>query len=186
MHRTLLTFAAALLAVSAASAHAQSSGRASGRIESDEGHVEILGRPLRAGDTIRLPEGFLRVEEDGREDREIGSFTVVPARGDAPEKTAAAEAVPAPEATVEPASAPGRAAPDCRAERSAYLAELWRQSGIEVSSPAELVEALDGGEAGPDAGFYWFALQTDPFRPLAWSSELRARAEALARCARGG
>jgi hypothetical protein len=198
MHRTLLTLAAALLAVSAAPARAEPAGPelASGRIESDEGRVEILGRALRAGDTIRLPEGFLRVEEDGREDREIGSFTVVPARRAPPVREAAPDDAATPASAEAPPpegpaaagvpSAPGRATRDCRAERSAYIAELWRQSGIEVSSPADLVEALDGGDAGPDAGFYWFALQTDPFRPLAWNSELRARAEALARCARGG
>jgi hypothetical protein len=33
-------------------------------------------------------------------------------------------------------------------------------------------------------GYYWFASATDAFRPLAWSSELRSRADDLARCAR--
>jgi hypothetical protein len=56
-------------------------------------------------------------------------------------------------------------------------------SGIEVSDPDALLLGLEGDQ-GAAAGFYWFALATDPFRPLAWSSDLRARAEALARCVR--
>jgi hypothetical protein len=156
--------------------------RAEGRIETDEGKVEILGRAVRVGERVDLPEGWYRVEEAGPEDADIGSFAVVPvetfASATAPAVTASADAT-------DPAPAPARARRrDCRAERSAYLAELWRQSGIEVSSPGALVEALDGQNAGPAAGFYWFALGTDAFRPLAWSSTLRERADALARCAR--
>lgn len=150
-----------------------------GRVVSDEGRVELLGRPLRAGDRIDLPEGYLVVEEDGPEDGQVGSFAVVSA--------ASFSAVPAatevPSAG-DPAASAGAAA--CTAERSAYLAELWRSWGIEVSDPAAFLDALEGGATGPSTGFSWFALQADPFRPLAWSSELRARAEALARCARQG
>jgi hypothetical protein len=201
MPRFLPTFTAALLVLSAAPARGEpaASTGASGRIDSDDGRVEILGRRLRAGDTIELPEGYLRIEEDGREDREVGSFTVVAAArpdaqrdaggaGAAVSARAPAGASPAGEGDAPaPASpAPPRAAQECRAERSAYLAELWRLSGIEVSAPADLLEGLEGPDAGPRAGFYWFALQTDPFRPLAWSSELRSRAEALSRCVRGG
>lgn len=154
--------------------------RAEGRIETDEGKVEILGRAVRVGERVELPEGWYRVEEAGPEDSETGSFAVVPvetfASATAPPVTASADAT-------DPAQSRMRRR-DCRAERSAYLAELWRQSGIEVSSPGALVEALDGQSAGPGAGFYWFALATDAFRPLAWSSTLRERAEALARCGR--
>ncbi|HEY6100080.1 MAG TPA: hypothetical protein VIW03_11655, partial [Anaeromyxobacter sp.] len=53
--------------------------RAEGRIETDEGRVEILGRPVRVGERVELPEGWYRVEEAGPEDGEIGSFSVVPA-----------------------------------------------------------------------------------------------------------
>jgi len=53
--------------------------RAEGRIEAGDARVEILGRPYRVGETIQLPEGYLRVEEAGPEDEEVGSFTVVPA-----------------------------------------------------------------------------------------------------------
>lgn len=204
MRRILPTLAATTLLSLAAPAHAEPQAgapRAAGSIESDEGRVEILGRTLRAGDTIELPEGYLRVEEDGREEREVGSFSVVPARRAVPADTAGSPAdagradrgaaTPAGEETTSrgatpPAPAAANAAASCRAERSAYLAELWRLSGIDVSSPADLVEGLEGPDAGPRAGFFWFALQTDPFRPLAWSSELRSRAEALSRCVRGG
>lgn len=156
--------------------------RAEGRIDTDEGRVEILGRPVRVGEKLELPEGFIRVEEEGSEDEQVGSFTVVPA-----ETFASAGLVsPGADAAVAGDAAPRvEAPPSCRSERAAYLAELWRQSGIEVSSPDALLEGLQLEEGGADAGFYWFALATDPFRPLAWSSTLRARAEALARCVRG-
>ncbi|HEY6001735.1 MAG TPA: hypothetical protein VIV57_02595 [Anaeromyxobacter sp.] len=155
---------------------------AEGRILTDEGTVEILGRPVRVGERVDLPEGWFRVEEPGTEDSQVGSFAVVPV------ETFAALGAPAVTETAE-ATDPGQTrqrARDCRAERSAYLSELWRQSGIEFSSPAALIDALEGRTAtGPAMGFYWFAKATDPFRPLAWSSALRDRAEALARCARG-
>jgi len=184
---------AALIALGTPSARAEPP-RAEGRIVSDEGRVEILGRPYRVGETIELPEGYMRVEEAGPEDGQVGSFSVVAARvvpEEEPEHIAAeAEPPAAPEppraaspARLAPAAAPG--GPDCRPQRAAYLAELMRLSGIEVSSPAALMEGLEAGD-GQDLGFYWFALQTDPFRPLAWSSELRSRAEALTRCVRGG
>jgi hypothetical protein len=153
---------------------------AEGRIETDEGRIEILGRPLRVGERIELPEGFLRVEEQGTEDRNIGSFGVIAGEN-------LASASPAPAAVAEagdPAGASPGARP-CRAERAAYLAELWKQSGIQVSDPDALLEGLHGGATGPAAGFYWFALAADVFRPLAWSSDLRGRANALARCVRG-
>jgi hypothetical protein len=155
---------------------------ASGRIEAAEGRFEILGRPVRVGEKIELPEGFIRVEEEGTEDGEVGSFGVVAAesvRSAAPAATAAE-----PEEGGAPAAAiPGGA--ECRAERAAYLAELWRESGIEVSDPVALLEGLEGGAAGPKTGFYWFAIATDVFRPLARSSELRSRAERLVRCVNG-
>ena len=53
-----------------------------------------------------------------------------------------------------------------------------------MKDPAALLEGLQGGASGPAAGFYWFALSTDAFRNLAWSTELRSRADALARCVR--
>lgn len=155
--------------------------RAEGHIESDEGRVEILGRPFRVGERVELPEGFLRIEEQGKEDEDVGSFGVVPAGSfGGPAATAPAEDVTAEDPA--PAGATGPAS--CDAERDAYLSELWRESGIEVSSPDAILRGLRSGE-GSAAGFHWFALASDPFRPLAWSSTLRERAEALVRCVRG-
>ena len=161
---------------------------AEGRIKSEAGQVEIMGRPVRVGEKLELPEGFIRVEEEGTEDRQVGSFTVVPAETLRPTAVALADATqapvrarPAPEPVVPPEPA---AAASCRRERTAYLRELWKESGIEVEDPEGVLEGLESGAQGPAAGYYWFALATDPFRPLAWSSDLRARADALARCAR--
>ncbi len=156
---------------------------AEGRIETEDGIIEILGRPVKVGEKIETPEGWLRVEEAGPEDGRIGSFGVVSASSFASGADAAA-ATPA-AAADDPASRPA-ARPDCRTQRAAYLAELWRASGIEVSSPDAVIQGLEAGASGPATGYGWFALATDPFRALAWSSELRDRAEALARCVRGG
>ena len=156
---------------------------AEGRIETDEGTIEILGRPVKVGEKIETPEGWIRVEEAGPEDGQVGSFGVVAAESFAAGADAGAAGPVA--SAGDPASRP--AAPrDCRAQRAAYLAELWRASGIEVSSPDALIDGLEAGRAGPATGYGWFALATDPFRALAWSSELRDRAAALARCVRGG
>ncbi|HET8540229.1 MAG TPA: hypothetical protein VFL83_10195 [Anaeromyxobacter sp.] len=174
---------ALVLAVAlAAPATAPAAPTAAGRIQTDEATIEILGRPVKVGEKVETPEGWLRVEEAGPEDGEVGSFAVVAADSfGAPAAAASADGVAS-------AGAPADRKPasrDCRAERSAYLSELWRASGIEVSRPDAVIEGLEAGSAGPAAGFAWFALATDAFRPLAWSSALRARAEALARCVRG-
>jgi hypothetical protein len=156
--------------------------RAEGRIESGDARVEILGRPYRVGETIQLPEGYLRIEEAGPEDEEVGSFTVVPAS--APLSVAAASvqaARAAPAAAPEPVAAAPRPAP-CRKERAAYLAEVWKQSGIEVSDPAAFLDAFEGSSGNPNVASVWFALSTDAFRTLAWSSDARAKANALAHC----
>ncbi len=179
---------AAALAVLALPVSAPAAPPAEGHIESDGRRIEILGRPLRAGDRIELPEGYLQVEEEGTEEGAVGSFGVVSAGS-----FAAAEPAPLLATTAgEPADAgetPRAAA--CGKERSAYLAELWRQSGIDFGhraddpllDPAALLEGLQSG-TGAATGYYWFALATDAFRPLAWSSELRDRAKALVRCMR--
>jgi hypothetical protein len=152
-----------------------------GRIESEDARIEILGRPVRVGERIELPEGFLRVEEEGHEDGQVGSFSVVPAESFGAGATTGEVA-----GAAEPSGGATSPEPECRAERAAYLAELWKTSGIEVADPVALLEGLQGGATGPASGFYWFAIATDAFRPLAWSSELRSRADALAKCARGG
>lgn len=160
--------------------------RPAGEIRTEEGRTEVLSEPVRAGRVYRLPEGYLRVEEDGPEERRVGSFTVVPART----LTATADA----SAAGEPAAAPAPAAPApdrapallvaCAAERSAYLRELWKTSGVENADPAALLAGLEGERVGAALGFYWFALATDPVRPLAWSSDLRDRAGEVIRCVR--
>ncbi|ACL67591.1 conserved hypothetical protein [Anaeromyxobacter dehalogenans 2CP-1] len=169
-----------------------------GRLEAGAAQVEILGRPVRVGERIELPEGYLIVEEKGTEDARVGSFSVVPAEsfqpvamlamaaGDGAGRGTASDAAPAP-APAAPAVLPAgqRPEPPCRGERAAYLRELWKTSGIDVRDPDALLTGLEAGAAGPATGYYWFALATDPFRPLAWSSDLRERADALARCVRG-
>jgi hypothetical protein len=197
-HRApLLTDTLALglaLAAALAPAAARAGGPADGTIQSDAARIEILGKPVRVGETIELPEGFLRVEEEGTEDERVGSFSVVPAatlRATADARTRAAPQAPAaagaPDAaSPEVAALVARAATDpaCREQRSAYLRELWKMSGIEVKDPEALIEGLEGPAQGARTGFFWFALATDPFRPLAWSSDLRSRADALASCVR--
>jgi hypothetical protein len=176
IHRTFL---AAALALTAGSTRADPAA-AAGRIETEDSRFEILGRPLRAGDRIDVPEGYLVVEESGPEDGQVGSFGVVPVESFAQAGPAAAPAEPGGPAD----AAPGAALAACSAERGAYLLELWRASGIEVKDPVAFLEGLQGGAVGPASGYYWFATATDAFRPLAWSSELRSRADALARCVR--
>jgi hypothetical protein len=179
MPRTL-ALALALAAAPMLPTSARAEAPVEGRVETDTGRIEILGRRVRVGEKIELPEGWLRVEEAGPEDGEVGSFGIVSAETFG---SAGAQGV-----ALAPAGAPADSAPGgagCRGERSAYLAELWRSSGIDVKDPSALLEGLQGGATGPGTGFYWFALATDAFRPLAWSSELRARADALARCVRG-
>jgi hypothetical protein len=169
---------------------------AEGRIQSEAGRVEILGRPVRVGEKLELPEGFIRVEEEGIEDRQVGSFTVVPAETLRPTSIALAGATGRPPAQAGPEPAGPETAPAqtelveaatsaaCRRERSEYLRELWKESGIDVKDPVAVIEGLEAGAQGPATAYYWFALATDPFRPLAWSSDLRSRADALARCVR--
>ncbi len=175
--------ALALVLAAAAPPAARADPAAEGRIETDEGTVEILGRPVKVGEKIETPEGFIRVEEAGPEDGQVGSFAVVAAESfGAGAQAPAADAVAA---AGDPATT--RPAPrDCTKERSAYLAELWHESGIEFSAPDAVIDGLASGNTGPATGYGWFALATDAFRPLAWSSDLRDRAEALARCVRGG
>jgi hypothetical protein len=181
MHRTLPATLAAVATVALTLPRAAwAAPPAGGHIEADGARIEILGRPYRAGDRIELPEGTLVVEESRPDDGQVGSFGVVPAES----LGATSAAAPAPAGAGEPADA-APIAGECRAERAAYLSELWRASGIDVKDPPALVEGLQAGASGPGTGYLWFALATDAFRPLAWSSELRARADALARCVRG-
>jgi hypothetical protein len=161
--------AAALLLASAPTLAAEPAEDASdGRMDGEGVHVEILGKPVAVGERVDLPEGWFRVEEQGVEDRQVGSFSIV-ALADTAEPAGAARAE----------APPG--GPPCRAQRGAYLRELWKTSGVEVDDPDAVLEGLESGQ-GAATGYYWFALQTDPVRPMAWSSDLRDRARELARC----
>jgi hypothetical protein len=180
-----LAVAAVLAAVLAPPSGARAAPTAAGRIETDEGTVEILGRPVKVGERIETPEGYLVVEEAGPEDGEVGSFTVVPAEALASRGASGTSAAAGEVASSGDPAEPKAAVRDCRPQRSAYLRELWRESGIEVKDPDAVIDGLQAGSAGPATAYAWFALATDAFRPLAWSSDLRDRAEALARCVRG-
>jgi hypothetical protein len=157
---------------------------ASGRVETDQGFVEILDRPVRVGERVDLPEGWYRVEEAGPEDGRVGSFAVVSSNtlSAQDDSEAQAEAEPDPSA---PADAKPEA-PSCRPERAAFVAELFKSHGVEVKDPVGFLQALEGDGFAPGLATLWLSLSTDPVRPLAWSSELRTRADALAHCARGG
>lgn len=179
------------LATPAWSAQAAEPGRApaEGTIETDTGRVELLSEPVPVGRRIELPEGWYQVEAEGDEDGAVGSFTVLQAGTGSstpePSPPGAVAELQQPPPEVRPSPGPAASpALACRAQRSAFYRELWRQSGVEVDDPDALLDGLDAGTSGPAAGYYWFALQADPFRNLAWSSELRGRANELVRCVR--
>jgi hypothetical protein len=155
--------------------------RAEGRIESDGARVEILGKPYRVGETIQLPEGYLRVEEAGPEDEEVGSFTVVPSSALSSVSAASSGELRSAADPAARSAAPVRA---CRAEKAALVAEIWKASGIEVDDPEALLAAFEGSPGNPNVASLWLALSTDAFRPLAWSSDARSKAAALSRCMR--
>lgn len=190
MPRTRLLLALPLLAASTGAPLAEDA-RPAGRIEVDGARAEILSEPLPVGKRIELPEGWFEVEEQGTEDGQVGSFTVAVATAEpspeAPPPLASAgpgtERPPAASAAAVLPATPSAAA-SCRAQRNAYLREVWKEAGIEVEDPEALIEGLDAGTSGPATAYYWFALQVDPFRSLAWSSDLRGLAGELVRCMR--
>ncbi len=154
-----------------------------GRVETDQGRAEILSTPVQVGVRVELPEGWYRVEEAGDEDGQVGSFAVVP-----PGALAAAGAPAAEDDGADAGSGPASARPaprSCRAERNAYVAELWRMQGIDVEDPVGLLAGVEGEGFAPWIATLALGISTDAFRPLAWSPALRDRAAALARCERG-
>jgi hypothetical protein len=168
------------LALALAPAAPLAADRVAGLVQTDQGQIEILGQPVRVGERVDLPEGWYRVEEAGPEDGRVGSFGIVSASS-FPASAPAVAADPPEE------GAPGagkKAVHSCGAERTAFLKELLRGSGVEVQDPASFLEGLGGDEFAPGLSTLWLALATDPVRSLSWSSELRSRADALARCAR--
>ncbi|HET6413961.1 MAG TPA: hypothetical protein VFG53_18025 [Anaeromyxobacter sp.] len=187
-----LSLLASALVLLTSPARGEDAGGAEGTIDTGNGRVELLARRIPVGERIELPEGWYRVEEEGVEDRDTGSFTVAAASSD--------EGTPAGRTPEEPPPPPPRRAGQvlgtpssllplavavrigCRDERNAYLRELWHESGIEVEDPDAVLRGLDAGAYGPGTGYYWFAFSTDAFRNLAWSTDLRDRARDLARC----
>ncbi len=208
MTRFHVLLAAALAALPAGGRAADD--RPAGTIDVGSGRTEVLSKSLPVGQRIDLPEGWFRVEEEGVEDGQVGSFTIVssetgvgapaeqgegpeaPLRGGAARSREAASTAQGParpgwgsDRIAGSAGGAGAQPPydrPCRAERNAYLRQLWKESGIDVSDPDALLEGLDAGTSGPATGYHWFALATDAFRNLSFSSELRDRAGALVRC----
>jgi len=186
------TLLALPLLLFASSARAEDVGRAEGTVDTGNGRVELLAGRVPVGERIELPEGWYRVEEEGLEDQETGSFTVAAAGSDEGARGSpppAAPPAPPPRGSALGPGSPGSFVPfalavraACREERNAYLRELWHESGIDVDDPDAVLRGLDAGAYGPATGYYWFAFSTDAFRNLAWSSELRDRARDLGRC----
>jgi len=151
--------------------------------------VELLPGEARDGVTVRRAEGWYRV--DGPETPgPAGSFAVVPAGDLAPLAAArqAPKGSPAPERP--PAASPARQQRSmglCEEERAAFLKELFRIAGVEVSDPLALVAAFTGDGAGdvPSLRFpEWGLVPVDPVRALAWNFELQIRARELSQCVR--
>jgi hypothetical protein len=97
----------------------------------------------------------------------------VPARADAPPPRDAAS--------------PGVAPDRCRAERSAYVRQLLRATGVGVDDPLALLDALAGSRGSQGAqlfSIYGLLAGVDPIRPLAWDMDLRTLARELERCSR--
>jgi hypothetical protein len=163
---------------------------AGGFVQSDDGRTEVLSAPSRVGERVDRPEGWYRIEEGGADGAAAGSFTIVPATptsdSGAPlreEDDARASTPPVREPTLEAVVA---ATDPCRTERTRYLAELLRTQGVELADPVGFLEGLQGDRFAQGLSWFWLSLSIDPVRPLAWSSDLRDRAKALARCASEG
>src|SRR5512142_3537564 len=86
MSRACLLFALPLLATSTSSL-AEDPARPEGTLEAGRAHSELLTKPVPVGKRIDLPEGWFRVEEEGVEDRNVGSFTVAVAEPEAGTET---------------------------------------------------------------------------------------------------
>jgi hypothetical protein len=92
-----------------------------------------------------------------------------------------------PIATATPTATSAPAADPCRPQRSAYLRQLLRATGVDLDDPLALLDGL-AGPRGYDAAAlftpYGLVPGVDPLQPLAWDSTLRTLADDLARCAR--
>lgn len=156
--------------------------------------MESLPNQLRAGDTVRLPEGWLRVEGP-EEPGPAGTFAVAPAEELLPFShcgercdVAAVEGAPQPPPALPPPSPRRpRGMGLCEEERAAFMKELLRIAGVEVADPLALVAAFTGEGAGdvPSLRFpEWGLVPVDPVRALAWNFELQIRARELSQCVR--
>ena len=157
--------------------------QAGGRIESRRGTIEILGRPVRVGDRIELPGGLPAGRggrDRGRRRRLVHRRLLRGVRRGGTPRSPPPGGATEPAAGASPAPVPQGRAP--RVPRRAVA--RVRDRGVGSGRAAR--GARRPAPPAPARGYYWFALATDAFRPLAWSSELRSRADALARCVRRG
>lgn len=167
---------------------------AGGSVRSDRMALELL--PPRAGNEIRTPEGFIRLEGSGAAPASLVSFGTY--RPVPPQVTAAARGTPVVARTEAAEGTPGgdggalsaAASParePCRAQRSRYVRRLLAMSGVDLDDPLALLEGMTG--AGGYPAHYLFTAVgllpgSDPIRPLAWDLELRSLARELAACSR--
>jgi len=171
---------------------------ASGSVRSDLMSIEVL--PPRAGNEIRTPEGFVRLEGSSAAPAGLatfGTYRPVPVRAPTAGARSAAMAgaqAEAPVGAAQPGGGDGAIPPPpgslrdpCRAERSRYVRRLLVMSGIDLDDPLALLEGMTGPGGYP--AHYLFTVigllpGADPIRPLAWDQELRSLARDLAACSR--
>ena len=159
-----------------------------GSVRSDRMAVEVL--PPRAGNEIRLPEGFIRLEGSRAAPAGLASFgtyRAVPAASYQAVASGAA-APPGGYGSVPPAP-PGPTRDPCRAERSRYLRRLLYMSGIDLDDPLAFLEGLSGPNGYPAQYVFTtigFLPGTDPIHALAWDQELRSLARELTACSQAG
>jgi len=139
-------------------------GERAGVITSEHGWIEILPEAPPPGTTIRLPEGWIRVESAPPDETPgSGSFGVIASEALAQRPPPGIRTEPQPGLRAGPSyrerAAPPRAAPEdapaarnraaaealgpCYEEREAYVRELFRIAGLErVDRPLALLEGL--------------------------------------------
>ncbi len=190
----MLELAAVLATLTAAAPAAPPPRPESGTVRSDEVTIEVLAPS--SGQEIRTPEGFIRAEGAGPDERAAGSFGIFRSAARGGGEAAAASTpgqLPAPLPASGAASGTWAAPPPpgaddgCRAERERYLRHLWHSAGIDVERPLALVKGLSGQAwYGDDVLAAGSIAGVDPIRPLAWDAELRSLARDLVACRSGG
>lgn len=159
-----------------------------GSVRSDRMAVEVL--PSRAGNEIRMPEGFIRLEGSGAPPAGLASFGTYRAASPSSYQAVASAAATPPggDDGVSPAP-PALPRDPCRAVRSRYLRRLLYMSGIDLDDPLAFLEGLSGPNGYPAQYVFTtigFLPGTDPIHALAWDQELRSLARELTACALGG